>query len=58
MHLFDIIANQIPSLDEILDHLPTDIEGIYFYFSPDRLINAAVSEILPYSNEFADPVVI
>lgn len=46
LHLFDIIAHKIPSLDLILDHLPSGIEGIYFYFSPDCLTNAAVYE--PY----------
>lgn len=54
LHLFDIIANQIPSLDSILDHLPEAIDKVYFYFSPDRLIDTAISETLPYSNEFGD----
>lgn len=46
LHLLDIIASQIPSLDQILDHLPTPIEKIYFYFSPDRLTQIATPE--PY----------
>lgn len=54
LHLFDVIANQIPSFDAILDHFPGAIDSIYFYFSPDRLIVAAIPETLPYSNEFGD----
>lgn len=46
MHLFDIIASKIPSLDIILDHVPTEIDEIYFYFPPDRLTNDATFE--PY----------
>jgi hypothetical protein len=46
LHLFDVIASQIPSLELILDHLPTEIEEIYFYFSPDRLTSSAIPE--PY----------
>ena len=46
LHLLDVVATKIPSLDLILDHLPTAIEEIYFYFSPDRFTNAAVPE--PY----------
>jgi hypothetical protein len=46
LHLLDIIAATIPSLDAILDHLPTDIEEIYFYFPPDRLTDAAIAQ--PY----------
>ncbi len=50
LHLYDIIAKEIPSLDLILDHLPTAIDEIYFYFSPDRLTNAAVPEPYVYDN--------
>lgn len=46
LHLYDIIAKKIPSLELILEHLPTTIDDIYFYFSPDQLTNAAVPE--PY----------
>lgn len=46
LHLYDIIANEIPSLDLILEHLPSEIEEIYFYFSPDSLTDAAIPE--PY----------
>jgi GNAT superfamily N-acetyltransferase len=46
LHLYDIIAKEIPSLDLILEHLPTAINDIYFYFSPDRLTHAAIPE--PY----------
>jgi len=44
LHLLDVIAKKIPSLDLILDHLPIAIEEIYFYFSPDRLTDAAIPE--------------
>jgi len=50
LHLFDIIASTIPSLDLILDHLPTEIEEIYFYFSPDRLSHATTAEPYLYDN--------
>ncbi len=46
LHLLDVVANKMPSLDQILDHLPSSIEEIYFYFSPDRLTQSAVPE--PY----------
>ena len=46
LHLYDIISKELPSLDLILDHLPTAIDEIYFCFSPDRFTNAAIPE--PY----------
>lgn len=52
LHLFDIIASRIPSLDLILDHLPTAIDQVNFYFSPDRLTNAAISEPYLYDNGY------
>lgn len=36
--IFDIIATKIPSLDVILDHMSTEIDEVYFYFSPDLLL--------------------
>ncbi len=50
LHLYDVISKELPSLDLILDHLPTDIDDIYFYFSPDRFTNAAVPEPYLYDN--------
>lgn len=47
LHLFDVVARRIPSLEEICSHLPSAIEEIYFYFSPDRLTKQATIE--PYS---------
>jgi predicted N-acetyltransferase YhbS len=44
LHLFDVIADKIPTLDLILDHLPSAIDDIYFYFSPDYFTDAAVAE--------------
>lgn len=46
LHLYDVIANPLPSLEAILDHLPSAIETIYFYFSPDQLTQTAIPE--PY----------
>lgn len=46
LHLFDIVAGKIPSLDVILDHFPSEIDDIYFYFSPDRFTEEAIPE--PY----------
>lgn len=50
LHLYDIISQEIPTLDLILDHLPRAIDEIYFYFSPDRLTNEAVPEPYLYDN--------
>jgi len=46
LHLYDVIARKLPSLDAILDHLPQATHQIYFYFSPDKFTNAATPE--PY----------
>lgn len=54
LHLFDIIADQIPPLESILAHLPTEIDEIYFYFSPDLLIDQAISEPLLFDKKLGD----
>jgi hypothetical protein len=54
LHLFDIIADKIPSLDAILDHIPAEMEEIYFYFSPDLLTDQAIAEPLLYDNKLGD----
>jgi hypothetical protein len=46
LHLFDVVASAIPTLEIILDHLPQEIDDIYFYFSPDRFTEEAIAE--PY----------
>jgi predicted N-acetyltransferase YhbS len=46
LHLFDVVASKIPSLNAILDHMPSEINDIYFYFSPDRFTAEATPE--PY----------
>lgn len=46
LHLFDVVAKKIPSLELILDHIQSPIENIYFYFPPDRLSEKAIPE--PY----------
>lgn len=52
LHLFDIVAKKLPSLDLILDHLPAEIEEIYFYFSPDRFTDDVISEPFLYDNGY------
>lgn len=54
LHLFDIIAKKIPPLEMILDHLPSAIEEIYFYFSPDLVTDAASCKPLVCDNSMAD----
>ncbi len=51
LHLYDIITSKIPSLELILDHLPAPIDDIYFYFSPDRLTDAASAEPYLYDKD-------
>lgn len=46
LHLLDVVAKKMPSLDVLLNHLPTNITEIYFYFSPDKLTDKATAE--PY----------
>jgi GNAT superfamily N-acetyltransferase len=46
LHLLDVVASKIPSLDAVLDHLPEEIDDIYFYFSPDRFTDEATPQ--PY----------
>jgi len=50
LHLYDIVSSKMPTLDLILDHLPAAIDDIYFYFSPDRLTDEALSEPYVYDN--------
>ena len=50
LHLYDIIANPMPSLEAILDHLPGSILEIDFYFPPDQLTDAAVPEPFLYDH--------
>ena len=46
LHLFDVVAKKIPPLELILNHFQAPIKDIYFYFSPDRFTQSAMSE--PY----------
>lgn len=50
LHLFDVVAKTIPSLELILDHFQSPIENIYFYFPSDRLTQNAVPEPYLYDN--------
>lgn len=50
LHLYDVVGSQIPTLEEILEHLPKDIAEIYFYFSPDLLTNKAIPEAYLYDH--------
>jgi GNAT superfamily N-acetyltransferase len=54
LHLFEIVASEVPSLDLILDHIPAAIDEIYFYFSPDLLTNAAIAEPVSYEKKNID----
>jgi GNAT superfamily N-acetyltransferase len=51
LHLFDVIANKMPPLDLILNHLPTAIEEIYFYFPPDQFTESATPEPHLYGHD-------
>jgi GNAT superfamily N-acetyltransferase len=37
LHLLDIVATKLPSLEQILEYLPQEINQIYFYFPTDSL---------------------
>lgn len=37
MHLLDIVAATIPSIEQVVEYLPQDIDDIFFYFPTDRL---------------------
>lgn len=50
LNLFDIVASKMPTLEIILDHLPQKVDDIYFYFSPDRFTEAAITEPYLYDN--------
>lgn len=52
LHLLDVVASKLPSLDLILDHLPSEIDEIYFYFPPDRLTDSAIPEPHLYDNGY------
>ncbi len=52
LHLYDVIAGEMPSLDAILDHLPEDIEEVYFYFPPDLFTHAATPEPFLYDKGY------
>lgn len=41
LHLFDLVAETLPSLSEVVACLPESIEQIIFYFSPERLTTEA-----------------
>ena len=50
LHLFDIVARKIPSIDLLMDHFSEHIENIYFYFCPDLLSDDATAEPYRYDN--------
>lgn len=52
LHLYDIVASQLPSLDQILEHIPSEVDEIYFYFSPDLLTNEAIPEGYIFDNGY------
>jgi predicted N-acetyltransferase YhbS len=50
LHLFDIVATQIPSLKEILSRIPDIIAEVVIYFSPD-LLDLDSIQAFPYQLE-------
>jgi len=52
LHLYDVIASKLPSLESILDHIQSEIDHIYFYFSPDRFTVSAVPEPYLFDNSY------
>jgi GNAT superfamily N-acetyltransferase len=52
LHLLDLVARKMPSLEIILSHLPEAIEEIYFYFSPDRFTDQAIPEPYLYDHGY------
>lgn len=44
VHILDVIAHPLPSLSQILSHLPQPVNKIYFYFPPDRLEISTTAE--------------
>jgi len=52
LHLLDVIANPLPPLSLIMEHLPRPIKKIYFYFPPDRFDIATKAEPYLYDNGY------
>jgi GNAT superfamily N-acetyltransferase len=52
LHLFDVIARKMPSLDLILSHFSNEINEIYFYFSPDLFTSEAKPEPFLYDHGY------
>jgi hypothetical protein len=50
LHLLDIVAAKIPSLEQIIEYLPQNINEIYFYFPTDRLGIETMAESYLYDN--------
>ena len=50
LHLLDVIAKTLPTLDLILDHISEEIEGVYFYFSPDKFTHLAIPQPYVYDD--------
>jgi hypothetical protein len=43
-HFYDFIAPKISSFNDIVEYFPTEIEQIYFYFSPESFTNDVIAE--------------
>lgn len=50
LHLLDVVARKMPPLELILNHLPTVVNEVYFYFSPDRFTDKAIPEPYVYDD--------
>ncbi|WP_193198973.1 GNAT family N-acetyltransferase [Nostoc sp. MG11] len=53
LHLFDLVATQTYSLNEILARIPQPIAEVVIYFSPERL---DVKDVQPFPHEFDETV--
>ena len=52
LHLLDVAAKKLPSLEAIIDHMPKPVTTVYFYFSPDRFTAEAKPEPYLYDNGY------
>jgi GNAT superfamily N-acetyltransferase len=52
LHLFDVIARQLPTLELILEHFSAPIDSIYFYFPPDRFSDLTILEPFRYDDGY------
>ncbi len=49
--IIDVVARELPPIDELLARIPSHTETVEFYFSPDRFDVAARPEIFRYDQD-------